>query len=131
MTATVAWANEEKTLVIQRIDGDWTMADYFEVVHKSAELLKTVDHQVDIIVDLSTTNYVPQNVISGATRTESVVPPNQRMVVFVGAKMIHKLLLSLGKRLAPRAAHNQHFVTSMEEAHALIERFQLAEVEEA
>ena len=127
MATTVEWANEEKTIVLQRIDGEWTMSDYFDIIHQSAELLKTVNHQVDIIIDLSTTHYVPQNVISGATQTESIVPPNQRIVIFVGAKMIHKLLLSLGKRLAPRAAHHQHFVTSMDEAYALLNRFQAVE----
>jgi hypothetical protein len=122
MPVSVEWANADKTLVIQRIDGQWSMQEFHEVVQKSAQLLKTVDHEVDIIVDLSTTNYVPQGVLSGANRTESTVPPNQRLVVFVGAKMMHKLLLSLGKRLAPRAASQQHFVETMDDAYAFIER---------
>ncbi|QPC83243.1 hypothetical protein G4Y79_02380 [Phototrophicus methaneseepsis] len=123
MPVSVDWANPEKTIVMQRIDGQWSMAEFYDVVQKSAQLLATVDHPVDIIVDLSTTNFVPQGVISGANKTESTVPPNQRLVIFVGAKMMHKLLLSLGKRLAPRAATHQHFVETMEEANGLIEHF--------
>jgi len=122
MGIKILWEDRSKTVMRQVYEGRWTVDDYRNAVDTTRKLLNGLGHTVHIIVDVTASARTPSNLLSVMRYVETQVAPNQGMVVVVGADAYTQSILSIAKRIAPRATGNTSIVNSLEDARAMIGR---------
>ncbi|NDJ36094.1 MAG: hypothetical protein GYB64_15675 [Chloroflexi bacterium] len=124
MASSVAWYNDEQTILLTRFEDSIRYADLIAVNDHEARLLESVQHPVGIIVDYEGVTRVPQPVLSNLPQLVVNAPginhPNARIVVVVRArpsiKLVYDTILTVYTDLANRIA----FARDPEEALAII-----------
>lgn len=123
MNIDVQWDNDAKTIIRYVYRNGWNWNDYFSAINGAAELLDTVKHPVDIVMDFRNANMLPQGAISQMQRAFSHTRhPNIRLTVLVGANSFIRTIESIGRKLVPSAARQWDitFAATLEEAHDII-----------
>lgn len=120
MPIRVEWANPEKTILLEIVEGEWTLKDAYnlldEVYHRMAE----VPHRVDIIADMTQSHFSRQNIFSTFNHLQRRSSPNAGIIVVVRANAYVKSIADLARKIAPRGLAKIQFVDTMEEAYAVI-----------
>jgi hypothetical protein len=122
MAFEVIWGNAQKTILIQRYSELLTLEDYHQCIDASAALMQTVTHSVDLIMDLSNATVSNQAFLSAGNHAERAVPPNQRLVLMIGAPLHIQLIVKIAKSLFKKAAGNLYFVDTLTEAYRVIDK---------
>lgn len=120
MPATVNWMNERKCAICQRYDGLWDQEDVLRVATETYGMMASVDHSVDVVVDLTGDRMRPEtafHLMRNATQdVETRVHPNQQRLIIVRPSLLLRLAVQMGRRCAPRATAGIIFVETMGEA---------------
>jgi hypothetical protein len=124
MTILIDWHNPEKNLLVERYIDKWTTQDVYWMVDKAYEMLASVDHPVDIVVDYvnsdsSITNLIASSTLSLRRYVDKRTHPNSRFIVLVGATTLLRTALKV-KMLRPKAIDKAQFVDTFEDAILLI-----------
>ncbi len=127
MAQKAIWYNTEKTILHQLFYDKADVNDYHQNVKDSLELISTVNHTVHLIMDLRNAQVDDKGMISALSKAEKTVPTNQGCVVVLGGKAYHKVLVNVGKVVAPKAVENVHFLDTMEQALEVISKQQAQE----
>ncbi len=122
MGVRVEWDNNEKTILKQIYEGKVTVEDFHIAINQCNQYLKTVEHQVSVIVDMSKARLASSNFLSARNHVDSKSPQNTRMAVIVGAPTFLKALANISQKVLPRVMKDVHFVNNYEEAYAMIEK---------
>lgn len=65
MSVTFAWVDEDRKAICYRLIGKWTWDEFYRSIEASRAVWQEVNHQVDIIVDMSNSfGYPPGNTLS-------------------------------------------------------------------
>lgn len=120
MGIRVSWDNDERTIVRQTYEGQWTISDFYNCVDESARLLHSVDGPVDLIVDMRDCTPPPNGIIRGYRYADSKVPDNQRLLIVVQASDIQKVYDRVVDSITLRIGRNRVSVETMDEAYAVI-----------
>jgi hypothetical protein len=120
MSIQVEWDNEDHRIIRFDYDDKWTWADHFAAVQQSVAMMKTVDHTVDMIINLENSSHLPPNALTNIRSTALKGTPNWRITVLVGMNTFAQLLMNMFGKINKDLG--QHFVAvdTMEEAYALI-----------
>lgn len=124
MNIDVMWDNETKTIIRYLFKNGWNWDDYFAAIKAAGELLDTVDHKVDIVMDFHSANMIPQGAITQVQRAFSHPRhPNIALTIFVGANAFIRAIEGIGRKLAPSAAQKWDlaFAATLEEAYRISE----------
>ncbi|MCL4255967.1 MAG: hypothetical protein KJ043_19575 [Anaerolineae bacterium] len=121
MPINVVWDDEEKTIVRQTYGQEISIAEYYDGVKKRLELISSVDHPVDLIIDLRGANTNLKGVLTASRYANKHVPPNQRFVVLVGANLFVKSLVNVLGKILPKISNTIYFVETPEVAKQLID----------
>lgn len=124
MGIRVSWDNDEKTIVRHSYNGHWTISDFYNCVDDSARLLHSVDHPVDLIIDMGDCAPPPNGILRGYRYADSKVPDNQRLVIVVQASDIQRVYDHVADNITVRAGRNRVSVDTMEEAYDVIAQYQ-------
>ncbi|MAU12056.1 MAG: hypothetical protein CL607_19695 [Anaerolineaceae bacterium] len=117
----IEWDNAEKTVVLQTYLTGATSADVYEMAHKSADMLKTVDHNVHLIVVRS--SGPPAVTAHELSQINKLVPNNQGKLLVVGS-LYDQMLIKSGDKIAPRTVQNSQVVKTVDDARQfLIEHY--------
>jgi hypothetical protein len=68
---TVKWDNSEKTTLCYRLEGRWTWEELYHTLGESRKLWGSVNHVVDVLIDLSVSTGFPAGNILGHFRNVS------------------------------------------------------------
>jgi len=118
----IHWDNADQTVVLQAYTEGASKDDLYQLASKSADLLKTVDHTVHLIIDERNVNLALN--AADIAYLERLKPKNQGMVVIVvpPSKLPYKQAVQdLGKRLGPKAFAQAYFAESIEEARQFLQ----------
>lgn len=123
MVNRIEWHGQNKQVVLQTYEGKTTWDIFLEIATQSAKMLNSVEHPVQLIIDRSNA-FFPKFKPTEMKNINNLVPDNQDLVVVVGAEYsVETLSKVVGVRIAPRAfTKNTYYVSSMEEAHAILKR---------
>ena len=123
MQHRVEWANSEKTVIIQIFNGKWSAHDQEIITEQTFNLTVSVPHTVHLIIDARKVEGFPKVIISDiGPLLEKWVPPNQGLVISVGANQFMRSLANLSRLIAPRATQNMHFVRTLAQAWELLHK---------
>ncbi len=118
----IEWDNPDKTVILQQYLPGATRDDLYHLAQASADMLKTVEHTVHLIID---ERNIRLSLNSSDLRfLEKLVPPNQGVaVVIVSPKdLAYKIRFQeIGKLTAPKALSRPHFVLSLKEARTYLQ----------
>jgi hypothetical protein len=122
MPLNVFWDNEAKTIIRSEGEGEWTWEEFHEGLQKIVEMMKTVDHRVDLIHNHQPGSKRPSG--SGMPhfqRAIRVMPPNVGLTVFVNTNAFARAIVAIFTRVySKQAGGNFVMVGSLEEAYNLI-----------
>lgn len=117
------WDNREKTAVRLEFESEWKVADLEAAIQTTDELISSVEHQVDIIVDIEGAN-LPKDFMSLAKQLLANPQPrvNEGNRVVVGATNIVRsgytaIQKAFGEKIAGREVL---FAANLGEARAML-----------
>ena len=94
MPVQLDWENEAHTIVRMELIGQWTWQEAYEGSQLGYTMLESVDHTVNVIIDLSKSTGLPLLALTHARNMIARRHPRTGMTVFVG---VNTLFLSLWK----------------------------------
>jgi hypothetical protein len=116
MSITSEWYNEDKTILIIKYDGDWTLEEYYKNYEVANTMLYSVDHGVVSIADFSTSGPLPSKFLSVGKHSERSRAENNLQIVIFGLNRYMEVIAGMFQRIFPRIAGNMKIVSSLEEA---------------
>jgi hypothetical protein len=122
MPIQVQWDNEDKTILRYQYEGAWTWDDLYTALAQGYEWIDTVDHTVDIIIDLRQSSIIPSSALTHARNLDKHRHPRIGLTIAVGANRFIQLLADTFKRLVPSVASQYTLLATLDEARALIAR---------
>jgi hypothetical protein len=120
MSIKVTWDNAERTIICFDFEGRWDWDELYAASDQATEMLDSVDHMVDFIMDIRETQKIPKDFMSHAERIASGSHPRRGMMVVVGANRLLRTVGSGLRRLFPDATRNLVFAADLEEAEEII-----------
>ena len=129
MNITVVWDNDEKTILRYIYGKNWNWTDFRKVAKEAYQMLDTVDHKVNIIMDFQNAQLVPQGAITNVQRAFSTRRhANINVTVIVGASANNFLqaIAGIGRTLTRSSSNDWQlsFVATLPEAYALLNKKQ-------
>lgn len=120
MSIELRWANVEHTVLLYEVRGTWTWAEMYESVVQSHAMMDAHDHLVHSIVDMSAAGRMGDNPLSHGRRMAGLTHPRSGLTAFVQAPAFMRVVFSTLGRLYPDIKSRIQFVSTREEANALI-----------
>jgi hypothetical protein len=107
---TYAWDNSEKTTLCYRLEGRWTWEELYQVLAESRKLWSSVNHVVDVIVDMTASPGFPPGNILGHFRNVSAFYAEAKAgnTVVVGANAFFRTTLDLFYKVYVRPRQPPH-----------------------
>lgn len=126
MGIRVDWDSQDKAIIKYTFNGYWTWQEMHDAVRHVYAIMATVEHKVDIIVDMTESSFVPKDAIANAHQLAVSVLPNDNysgITVFVGMNTLVRTLLNAVGRLYHQLTDYHHFMfaRNLAEAAAMIE----------
>lgn len=86
MAIVTRWDNKKKSVILLEFESEWTWDELEAAVQKADGLIGSVEHYVDLIIDLEGTS-IPSNVLNAAKTllASGEARPNEGARVVVGA----------------------------------------------
>ncbi|MGB1287827.1 MAG: hypothetical protein ACPG7F_14910 [Aggregatilineales bacterium] len=103
MCIEVSWYNENKTVLIHDISGKWTITDIRHAAVVAWDMMRSVSHQVDVIIDVRNGNRLPSGFMVHGKHIATTRPDNAGVIVIVGANTLMKSLYDVYSRSYGRA----------------------------
>jgi hypothetical protein len=125
MSIKVAWDNADRTIISFDFDNRWDWDELYAASDQATEMLDSVDHMVDFIMDIRET-VIPKDFMSHAERLASGSHPRRGVMVVVGVNGLLRTVGSGLRRLFPDATRNLVFAADVEEAYEVIEEKQMS-----
>jgi hypothetical protein len=118
----ISWDNEDHTVVLQEYTEGASKDDLYRLAEQSAQMLKTVEHTVHLIIDERKLNVL--FTFSDLRYLGRQIPTNQGAVVVVAQrpKQTYKTAThDLNRQLTPNAIDEPHFAETLEQARQLLQ----------
>ncbi len=86
MAIVTRWDNKKKTIILLEFESEWTWDELEAAVQKADNLIGSVEHFVDLIIDLEGAS-IPRDILTGAKNllASGEARPNEGARVVVGA----------------------------------------------
>jgi hypothetical protein len=120
MGIQLTWDNEQHTILVQTYEDPWTLEDYQRCAEETGQTITGQQHTVHVIIDNSRSKETPSNILSVVRYADSIVAPNQGIVVIVRPNSTFRAVSNVSRKIAPRATRNTYFAASLEDARHLI-----------
>ena len=122
MAGRIQWDNDEKTILLHIYEGVVTLQDYFHVTNQSKAAIKSLPHTVHTIMDRTGVEKLPEGITRALQYANKNLPPNQGMRLIIGAGPKTRILMDIGRILAPKLISNVYFAHNIDEAREIIAR---------
>lgn len=120
MGITVEWDNLEKTIILCTYRDTWTWEEFFWAAQKASALQDTVQHTVDMVLDMRDSASTPSGVTGKFREIARIHHPNTGIRVLVTHTDVIKVLFQVFASVYRPAARKYQVVDSLEKAYALI-----------
>lgn len=122
MPVEVVWDDEAHTILRQIYRGAISVAEYYQATQQVVEMAATVEHTVHMIFDRRAVTSVPRRLLPVLRYANSKVPRNAGLRLILGASFSTRITVDMGRIVAPQLIQHVLFVSSLEEAYAIIQR---------
>lgn len=123
MAIITRWDNKKKTVVLLEFESEWSWTELEEAVEKADALIGSVEHFVDLIIDLEGTS-IPKDIVNAAKTllSSGEARPNEGARVVVGANGAMKTIYQTLQKTFNTAVQGREilFAPSLTDARAII-----------
>ena len=124
MPAVVRWDEKHPNVVITIYSGNWTWEEFYTASKEAQQLAATVQHRVDIIVDMQQGSFPKQGPAIGAAQNVfRSWPENAGNLIIVAGSCI-QTIVNIFRKVDRKHGQIVFAVKSMSEAYAMIEHEQ-------
>ena len=133
MPLEINWVNEEKTIMMHKYIGSWTIEENMAHLDTVYEIIDNLEHnqKVDMIIDVQQIGYPPTGMMSrGLQYYRNKRHPQQGILVIVGKTFLlsfMKGLTAVAATVIPQAKQVR-FVDTIEEALHYIQSYRSAHI---
>ncbi|MAS34868.1 MAG: hypothetical protein CL610_12730 [Anaerolineaceae bacterium] len=121
MSVTVRWANSEQTISCLVFKRPWTWDEFYTTYKTAWTMTNSVDHQVDIILDMSHSRPFPVGSLPHLIHHPYRPHANRGVVVVVTPMRGYiETLLNVARRRKLAVVANFYIADNMEDAYATI-----------
>jgi hypothetical protein len=121
MPIRCTWDDQDNSIIWFVVEGHWTWEEYHREVDTSIEMMKTVNHRVDLLADMREAGPVPLSAASlHAKSSFSRLPSNHGLSVIIGADSFAQTLIKLVQSVMPVVARKSRTARSVEEVLEII-----------
>ena len=120
MSITIAWDNQDKTILKGTVAPPFTWEELFDQWDIAAEMIRSMPHPVHLIVISQSTGFPPGNALAQLNRISTNVPQNLGLAIMVTTNRFIALINSTLFKLSPRFSRRGRVASSLDEAYALI-----------
>lgn len=117
----IGWDNEDKTVMRCTYQGQWTWQEFYVATEQSHQMMDTVDHPVDILVDMRASAQIPQGAVTQFRRIANTWHRNTGTIVAVTEARVAQMLYDIFATIFRHVASRYHVVRTMDEAYVAIE----------
>ena len=122
MSIDLQWDNSEKTVARWVFSGVWAWDDFGKAQAQFHDLLRCVDHTVDVIADMCDTSSLPRNTFARYRQFDRAVLPNRDRVVLVTTNQFIRTMAKAFNQMFPNQPTHFILATSLNEARELLIR---------
>lgn len=122
MPVEVTWGNPEHTYTIFKFTGKWTWDEYYQSINDGQELIADTPGMVNILIDVTEANLVPENLLSHTSRSMNRPPREFALAVVVTDSNFVKILVGILDKLFGKKTHFP-VVRTLPEAHELLREY--------
>jgi hypothetical protein len=117
------WNDAEKTIVCYIYEGQWTWEELYAAMREGHNMIDSVKHEVDVIIDMRNSSVLPTNVFTHSRQATLSQHPRLRTTVVVGAHRLVTAMFDAFTKIYGKLANqvsNTKFVATIEEAHTYL-----------
>jgi hypothetical protein len=122
MPVQVIWDDESQTALRQIYSGHLKLEDYMAATDEFGRMARTVSHNVHSIMDRTEVLSTPGVMLPALRYANNNLPPNMGVRIIIKSSMFTRILVDLGRRVAPNLVKDVHFVNTVEEARQIVAR---------
>ena len=123
MAIVTRWDNKKKTVILLEFESEWTWEELENAVQKTDGLIGSVEHYVDLIIDLEGTS-IPRDILTAAKTllASGEARPNEGARVVVGANGALKTIYQTIQKTFNNAMEGRDvlFATNLADARAIL-----------
>jgi len=116
--AVTVWDNADKTVVRAELSGDWTWDERAQSVREAVDMMRSVNHQVDLIA-VHHNNRIPPGALLQGRRLLNAMPDNWGYMVIASGGFIRSMIMLL-KQVSGSQGERILVASSLEEARRLL-----------
>lgn len=120
MGARFAWDNDEQTIILYTLEGDWTVDEFRATLEAMAQTIISKAELVHVITDLSSATQPPARLLSAARFVDTTVQTNTGLIVFVNPMGMMSMLMKMAMGLMPGVAARARYAATVEQAREII-----------
>lgn len=125
MPVSIRYENDNH-LVVWTFEGKWTLEEYYQHRSHVNKTIEETDGMVDMIVDMTHSSLLPQNLLSQASQAAVKSPTNIGHIVFVGSNNILQAFFNIFRRLYKAVQSDKDteliMVKTLDEAYAFLDK---------
>jgi len=122
MSIHIGWGNHEETVIIWKFMGNWDSVEFRSGIEQSVQLLKSVQHHVNIIFDMQLAQKRNQNLVSLKRAFSRHMPDNlEKIVVLANTIYWQRIFSSVNQVIYDHERLNLIYTQDVNEAYALLD----------
>lgn len=130
MSVSLKWDNHNKTVLRLFFWEEWTVKQYGELFESALQEIASVKHDVDILIDFRTGEFLPKfDTIPIFRRMMDSLPSNAGILVYVSESQAQRALfnvhLKFYESIRKHQARRLFFVDDLPEAYEIIEEHRI------
>lgn len=124
MAIKVAWGDDSKTLLVNVYEGRWTLDDFYLAVRQTNALLDSVDHNVNVILDVKNSGLFPKGMMSAVRMLQQKPHVNLGVMVLLGCNIFVRVFYDTFMKIFPQPGRQvMYMVADYEDATAIFARY--------
>jgi len=120
MPITIQWDNTNQSVLLIAVSGLWSLEERNQTVEKAFAMIRSVDHPVHVMLDVSRNRFTPSNFLPLMYQAANERPASMSSVVIVTNRTLVRIVVNTFLKLYPSVTLNIHFVASILEARQYI-----------
>jgi hypothetical protein len=119
---TIDWLDSQKRIILITYHRDgWSWDDFYRVLKQQYDMIESVPHSVDVIVDVRESHWMPRggSLLSGIRKAENPHPRQGRTVIVGATGMVAAIAQTAMKLVSSKRKF--YFALTMDEAKTIVE----------
>ncbi len=122
MPVHVSWDDDAKTTVRWDYEGKWTWDEVAAALEQSNTMIRTTDHSVSIIHNLTASAGIPSGALTQAHRFTASQPENWDLTVVVGSGGFIDALVNVFGKVYRKLGEHYRAARTLDDARSIIAR---------